>query len=142
MTNKVRGSIIDFPEASSSFPVSGNYTAGQVVYNTEATGPTGWRCVVSGNPGTWTVFGETILEASATWDPPSMIAGGLTSTTLSVPGAALGDYASVSISADQAGCNLIGYVSAANTVSVSLVNVTSGTVNIGSSTLRVRVKKQ
>lgn len=42
MANKVRGSIIDLPAVGSAPPSSGNYTAGQIVYNDQVSGPTGW----------------------------------------------------------------------------------------------------
>ena len=138
MTNKVRGSIIDLPQAAASPPVSGTYTAGSIVYNTGSNSPVGWKY----NGTSWDAFGEIILNASQDWDPPSIAAGGITSTSLTVTGAALGDFVSLSLATNLSGLVLSGYVSAANTVFVHLANPTGSTVNVGSSTLRIRIHKQ
>ena len=43
----------------SSAPTSGNWIAGDIVYNTApaTAGYIGWVCTVSGTPGTWKGFG-------------------------------------------------------------------------------------
>jgi hypothetical protein len=59
-----------------------------------------------------------------------------------VTGAALGDHVlSVAMSLDIAGVILDGYVSAANTVTVTLHNESGGAVDLASGTLSVLVAK-
>lgn len=80
------------------------------------------------------------LTSSTTWDPPSVGSGASTSTTVTVAGAALGNYVSVSFSLDLQGMNLTGSVSAADTVTVVLANLTGGAVDLGSGILTVVVR--
>lgn len=137
MVTKVRGSVIDFPGISASIPVTATYPAGTVVFNSASSSPVGWKYTGS----VWEPFGASKLESSITWDPSSIAAGTYTTSTLTVLGAALGDYARASFSLDLASCILSAYVSSANTVIVILQNPTAGTVNIASGTLRVRVER-
>jgi len=90
-----------------------------------------------------TPFGsETSPQGSAVYDPPNLIVGGRTTTTVSVPGAALGDIVvGTSFSLDTQGINMWGYVSAANTATVVLENNTAGAINLASGTLRVLTRK-
>ncbi len=81
------------------------------------------------------------VATSATWDPSSVAAGGTQSTTVTVSGAALGDFALASFSLDLSGLTLSSYVSATNTVTVVLTNLTGAAVNLSSGTLRVLVLK-
>ena len=41
-------------------PVSGTYSAGNIVFNSApvAGGTVGWVCVTAGTPGTWKTFGD------------------------------------------------------------------------------------
>lgn len=78
--------------------------------------------------------------AAVTWDPPAVTSGTAATTTVTIPGATLGDYVSVSFSLSLAFCILSGYVSSADTVTVVLFNSTISTVNLGSGTLRVLVR--
>jgi len=78
---------------------------------------------------------------SATWDPASIAAGSYATTTVSVPGATLGDFALASFSIDISALDLSCYVSAANTVTVVLSNHTAAAVDLNSATLRVLVLK-
>jgi len=82
-----------------------------------------------------------LLQASITYDPPSLATGEGVTTTLTVPGAAFGDFARASFSLDQQGMTLTAWVSAADTVSVRFQNGTAGVVDLGSGTLRVRVER-
>lgn len=138
MVNKVRGSVIDLPGVSSSKPVATTYPAGTVVFNSTGNSPVGWKY----NGTDWEDFGATHLEVSATYDPPSISAGSYVSTTLSVPGALLGDYAKASFSLDITGCVLDAFVSGASTVTAVFRNLTGGSINLASGTLRVRVDKK
>lgn len=79
------------------------------------------------------------LSGSATWDPSSLTTLTQTSTTITVSGAALGNRVMVSFSLDLQGQTLTAYCSAANTITVVLFNSTSGTLNLASGTLQVRV---
>lgn len=91
-------------------------------------------------------FGENqgyILFASATYDPPNLNDGAGAETDVTVTGAALGDYVDqISFSVDTQGINLDGQVTALNTVTVRFQNETGGAIDLGSGTLRVRVRKQ
>lgn len=79
------------------------------------------------------------LSGSATYDPASLNDGDGATTTVTVTGAALGDFAVASFSLDLQGVTLSAYVSAANTVSVRFQNETGGVLDLGSGTLRARV---
>jgi len=81
------------------------------------------------------------VEVTATWNPDSIANGSSASTTVTVSGAALGDYAIVSFSLDLSGLTLSAYVSAANTVTVVLSNLTGAAVNLASGTVSVLVFK-
>jgi hypothetical protein len=82
------------------------------------------------------------LEGSATYDPPSLADGAGVTTTVTVTGAALGDYVpAVSFSQNLNGITVTAWVSAANTVSVRFQNESGGTLDLASGTLRVRVEK-
>ena len=81
------------------------------------------------------------LSGSATYDPPELTDGTSATTTVTVTGAALGDFAKASFAADLQGVTLDAWVSAADTVSVKFTNNTGGTVDLASATLRARVEK-
>ena len=83
----------------------------------------------------------TPLQGKAAFDPPSLADGAGTTTTVTVPGAALGDFATASFSLATAGITITAWVSVANTVSVRFQNETGGTLDIGSGTLIARVQK-
>jgi hypothetical protein len=93
------------------------------------------------NGGIWALLAPRLLEASANYDPPSLAAGEGLTTTVSVTGATLGDFARASFSLDIQGITLTAWVSAADMVGVRFQNGTAGTVDLGSGTLRVRVEK-
>lgn len=80
-------------------------------------------------------------KVSATWDPGSVAAGASISTTVTVSGAALGDFVLTSFSLDLQGMDIGGYVSATNTVTVILSNLTGAAIDLGSGTLAVLVLK-
>jgi len=87
--------------------------------------------------------GATILKhlsATKTWDPASTADGAMTSTTITVTGAAVGDTVAVGFTpAVPAGALLTGAVTAADTVTVTLFNKTGGVVDLASGTLRADV---
>jgi hypothetical protein len=77
------------------------------------------------------------LSGTATWDAASTADGAMTSTTVTVTGAAIGDTVAVGLSvAVPAGALLAGAVTATNTVTVTLFNKTGGALDLASGTLR------
>lgn len=108
-------------------------TGTQLAYATTLAG-------CSSNNGTQplTVLGNTLF-GSATYNAASLADGEGVTTTVTVTGAALGDFADVSFSLDLQGITTTAYVSAANTVTVRLQNETTGTIDLASGTLRARV---
>lgn len=86
-------------------------------------------------------YGAT-LKGSATYDPPNLADGAGATTTVTVTGAALGDFVdNVSFSLDLQGITLTAWVSAANTVSVRFQNESGGALDLASGTLTAIVKK-
>lgn len=81
------------------------------------------------------------LIGSAVYDPPNLVDGAGTTTTVAVAGAALGDFALASFSLDLQGITVTAYISAANTVSVRFQNESGGPLDLASGTLRVKVIK-
>ena len=87
--------------------------------------------------------GTAYLQNSVVFDPPSQatnVVGVI--QTLTVTGAALGDFCQASFSVDLNGMILVAWVSAANTVKFQFQNKTAGTLDLASGTVRVRVWKQ
>lgn len=85
---------------------------------------------------------QTEFNGSATYDAPSIAAGGSTSTTVTATGAAVGDLVeAVSFGVSTAGLVVTAQVTAANTVTVWLYNPTAAAINLASTTLRVKVRK-
>lgn len=129
---------IKVPSAAATVPI-------QLI--TETSGLTGYvewsdvTAVIGCDP--LAVGERDLLEGSATYNPPSLADGVGATTTVSCPGAALGDFVvGVSFGVDLQGITVTGYVSAADTVSVRFQNETGGVLDLASSTLRVRVRKQ
>lgn len=85
------------------------------------------------------VFPLATLSGSKTFDPPSIAAGGQTSTTVPVTGAIVGRFAVASFSLDTLLVELAAAVTAADTVTVLFKNGTAGAIDLASGTLAVRV---
>lgn len=84
----------------------------------------------------------TVLNTTTTYDPPSLTSGtGDISSGISIAGAALGDYVMLSAPYDLQGITATAYVSAVNTVKITLYNGTGGTIDLASGTWKVRVIK-
>jgi len=84
-----------------------------------------------------------IYKGTVTWNPSSVADGAVTSTTLTVTGASIGDQVSVGFEqAVPAGAFMVGSVTATNTVTVTLFNKTGAPLDLGSGTLRATVIKQ
>lgn len=85
---------------------------------------------------------EQRLEGSVVWNPASLNDGaGETSTSITVTGAALGDYVVVSAPYDLQDMTVTGYVTATDTVEIRLQNESTATVNLAEGTWTVRVYK-
>ena len=76
------------------------------------------------------------------YNPPSIASGGQATTTVTVQGAALGDFAVASFSVDTAGVALTAQVTAANTVTVHFLNLSGAPIDLSSGMVRVRVFKR
>jgi hypothetical protein len=81
-----------------------------------------------------------VRYGSATYDPGSLADAVGATTTVTVTGAALGDFTQASFSLDLQGITLTSWVSAANTVSVRFQNESGGVLDLASGTLRVQVQ--
>lgn len=104
-------------------------------------------CVGTGSAGTGLRVGDGDIwvkhqTATTTWDAPSVNDGTFTSTTVALTGAAVGDIAHAALSvAVPAGALLGASVTAADTVTVTLVNHSGAPLDLASGTLRVTVDK-
>ena len=85
----------------------------------------------------WLPF--VVRRGVALYDPPSLADGAGVTTTVTVTGATLGDYADASFGPGTQGVMLTAWVSSADTVSVRFQNETGGTVDLGSGNLRAQV---
>lgn len=82
---------------------------------------------------------KEVYTASATVDPASASAGAELSGTITVTGAAVGDFVMISPGVDLQTLILTASVSAADTVEWVLMNETGGAIDLGSSTWKVVV---
>lgn len=80
-----------------------------------------------------------MLIGAATYDTASLADAAGATTTITVRGAALGDYVIGSFGVDLQGITATWYVSATDTVSVRIQNESGGTIDLASTTLRCRV---
>jgi hypothetical protein len=82
-----------------------------------------------------------VRRATKTWDPPSVGAAASTTTTVTVPGAMIGDPVVVAHGGAVigAGVTLTGEVTAVDTVTVTLTNNSASAVDRASATLKVSV---
>jgi len=94
------------------------------------------------DPFTQYILKSTVLNASATYDPPSLASGTQATVTITVTGAAVGDFVLASFSNDLQGIILSAQISAADTGKATFLNMTGGTLDLASGTVRVRVWKQ
>lgn len=79
------------------------------------------------------------LQASATFNPGSIAAGEMEATEITVTNANVGDFAVASFTEDIVDLTLSADVTAANTVTCVFANSTTGAIDLGSGTLRVKV---
>ena len=91
---------------------------------------------------TFSTFGEICLYGTITWDPANLVDGaGETSNSITVTGAALGDYVVVAAPYDLQGMICSGYVSASNTVKIRVQNESGGAIDLASGVWKVKVTK-
>lgn len=83
--------------------------------------------------------GIATLAGSATWASSSIAAAGEEQKSVTVAGAALGDFVLVAASVDVEDLMLEANVTATNTVICQLSNLTSGAIDIGSFTVTLRI---
>lgn len=112
---------------------------GDTIYLRGSDG-TAWVTVASASASTVTVTANG-LEGSETHDFGSLVDAAGETGSVTVTGAALGDFVIMSCSVDLQGMTLTGYVSAADTVSYRLQNESGGTLDLASATVRARVFK-
>lgn len=85
------------------------------------------------------LFPKDLLGVSvgqAIYNPPSLIDGAGTTTTVTVTGALLGDMALASFSKDLQGITLTAYVSSSGVVSVRFQNESGGTLDLASGIIK------
>jgi len=94
-----------------------------------------WFSFVAGRLG-------KVAIADVAADPGSLVSLGRQAATVTVPGAAVGDFAVASFDALTADVALHAAVTAADTVTVWFHNLGTGTVDLPAGTLRVRLEKR
>lgn len=123
----------------------GTFNIGDAVLTTAPTpsGPLMHVTTTAGIPGTATTLGlHYALKGTATWNPASIANDAMASTTVTVTGAVVGQPVFVGYSSiTAAGWALSGSVTAADTVTVTLVNKTGGAVDLPSGTVTVYVQQ-
>ena len=76
---------------------------------------------------------------SATWDAASLVDGAGETKSVTVTGAAIGDFVLASMGVDLVDMTMTAYVQAADTVEVRIQNESTATVDLASTTLKVLV---
>lgn len=79
-----------------------------------------------------------VFNGTGTIDPASLVDGAGATVTITVTGAAFGDYAMFAAPYDLQGILATPYISAANTVSVRLQNETGATIDLASGTWKAK----
>lgn len=88
------------------------------------------------------IFSEVITyQGAIDFDNAAVGSGTFDSNDITIAGAALGDFVLVSLAVDTVDAAVVGAVTAANTVTVTLLNNTAGAVNLASATGRIVVLK-
>ena len=81
-----------------------------------------------------------LISTSITFDPPSLATvTGAVSSPITVTGAKVGDMVELFPPYDMQGIMAYGYVSAADTIKISLYNPTGGTIDLASGSWTVKV---
>jgi hypothetical protein len=88
------------------------------------------------------VFSQVIVhKAALDLDNAAVGSGTFASSDVTVTGAALGDFVMVSLAVDPVDTFVCGQVTAANVVTVTVLNNTAGAVNLASAMCRIVVLK-
>src|SRR5690606_2173798 len=98
----------------------------------------GVRPLFAGNVP-WDAGNLVVTTGTATWNPPSIPMNGSASTTVSIPGAVMGDIVMASFTNDLQGMTISAYISAAGTATVVLTNNTAAAINLASGTVKAMV---
>jgi len=86
------------------------------------------------------LFEEVVANETITTNPPSIAAGATATVNFTVTGAAFGDYVLIAAPYNLGGLEPgMPYVSAANTVSLTLRNNTGGAIDLASGGWKVKV---
>ena len=80
-----------------------------------------------------------VLFGSTTWDVGSLVDGAGETKSITVTGAALGDYVVVGVPVDAVDMTVTGYVQAADTVEIRVQNESGSTADLASATWNVMV---
>lgn len=121
--------------------IENSYSSAQV----NLTGGTGYVDVINSTASAWSYTGKVrfdgALIGSATLDPANLAAGATQQSTVTVTGAAVGDHASASHSAVDAGIVWLAQVTSADTVTVTQWNRSGSPIDLASGTVRCAVRK-
>ena len=85
--------------------------------------------------------GARELRAEASWDPPSIAAGGTTQFNVSLNGARPGDFVQAAFSLATSGIVFLAQIGAQDVVTVTAWNRTAAVVDLNAGTVRVRLVK-
>lgn len=90
----------------------------------------------------WALLTTPKIDATTTWNPGAIgNNAGVSSSSISATGAALGDFVHVAAPYDLQGVQATAYVNAADSAVIRLTNLTGAQVTLPSGTWRVRVVK-
>lgn len=131
------GSFTLTPEAG--YSINGG-SLGATSSLTGFIGPTLVHAWLEGTNWEVRIVGGQVLSGAVSYNPPPLADGDGTTTTVTVTGAALGDFAETSFSIDLQGITVTAWVSATDTVSVRFQNETGGALDLATGDLRARVK--
>ena len=88
------------------------------------------------------ILATSVLNGTGNFNPLNLVDGAGVTLTITVTGAAIGDFVLVAPGVDLQGILMTAsVVTAANTVSIRLQNETTGAINLGYSTWKAKVFK-
>ena len=133
----------------SNVAVMGNYLPNggtDAIAGGDATTQFGWNHIAGkqtlGGVAAALVGLTGMITSTTTFDPPNLLNGTQTTTTMGLTGAALGDIVAASFSLSQQGIQITAYVSSVDSVTVVFKNDTGGAIDLASGTIRARIWKQ
>jgi len=134
--------ILDLSSTGKGVLIPRLTTAQRTGISTPATGllvyDTDFRKIWQYNGTAWEMVASNKTITTDVYDAPSILGGSAsTPRTVTVTGAALGDLIRVTVNVDQQQINIIGYVSATNTVTYYLRNDTAAPIDLGSATYTI-----